>query len=121
MSRHADAKTVAERRNGERVNRVVAVRHRLIKRSGLLKNPSAWSLSTTRNMSHGGLLFLSSAPYRKGDILEIQVVMCGIIDVFSGQVQVVRITEVGNTSFDIAVKNLFLKSPPREAKSHLKK
>ena len=111
---------VAERRNGERVNRVVAIRHRLIKRSGR-KSPSEWSLSSTKNMSHSGLLFLSSTPYRIGDVLEIQVVMSGIIDVYCGYAEVVRVAEIGSTSFDIGVKNLLPKAPPRKAKSHLKK
>jgi len=120
MPRDVDLKSVVERRRGERVSRVVAIRHRLIKRSGL-KAPSAWSLSTTKNMSHSGLLFLSSIPYRKGDILELQVVMSGIIDIYRGQAQVVRVTEIGNTLFDVGVKNLLPKAPPRKAKSHFKK
>ncbi len=120
MSKNAVSKTLVERRHGERVNRVVAVRHRLIKRSGR-QVPSEWSLSTTKNMSHSGFLFLSARPYRKGDILELQVVMSGIIDIYRGQAQVVRMTEVGATSFDIGVKNLLPKNPPRKAKSHFKK
>ena len=120
MSRDAALKPVVERRKGERVSRVVAIRHRLIKRFGR-KSSSQWSLSTTKNMSHSGLLFLSSVPYRKGDILELQVVMSGIIEVYRGQAQVVRVIEVGNTSFDVGVKNLLPKAPPRKAKSHFKK
>lgn len=119
MSRDVALKLVAERRKGERVSRVVAIRHRLIKRSGR-KTPSAWSLSTTKNMSHSGLLFLSSIPYRKGDILELQVVMSGIIEIYNGQAQVVRVIEIGDTSFDVGVKNVLPKVPPRKAKSHLK-
>ena len=120
MSKEAASGMAADRRGGERVSRVVAIRHRLIKRSGL-KSPSQWSLSTTKNMSHSGCLFLSSVPYHKGDILELHVVMSGIIDIYRGQGQVVRVTEVGNTSFDVAVKNIWPKAPPRKAKSHLKK
>jgi hypothetical protein len=120
MPKNVVSKAVVERRNGERVSRVVAIRHRLIKRSGR-KSPSEWSLSTTKNMSHSGLLFLSSTSYRKGDILELQVVMSGIIDVYRGLAEVVRVIEVGNTSFDVGVKNLLPKNPPRKAKSHLKK
>jgi hypothetical protein len=120
MLKKSTSNAIIERRHGERVNRVVAIRHRLIKRSGL-KTASAWSLSTTKNMSHSGLLFLSSIPYRKGDVLQLHVVMSGIIEVYNGQAQVVRVTEVGSTSFDIAVKNLLPKAPPRKAKSHFKK
>lgn len=111
---------VVERRNGERVNRVIAIRHRLVKRTGR-KAPTEWSLSTTKNMSHSGLLFLSSIPYRKGDILEIQVVMSGVIDVYRGKAQVMRVIEVGDTAFDVGVRNVLPKAPPRKAKSHLDK
>ena len=111
---------VVERRHGERVSRVVAIRHRLVSRSAL-KTPLEWSLSTTKNMSHSGVLFLSAIPYRKGDILDIHVVMSGIIDIFKGRVEVVRVTEIGNTLFDVGVRNMPPKVPPRKAKSHLKK
>lgn len=120
MTHDPSASSVVERRNGTRVNRVIAIRHRLVKRSGR-KSPSEWSLSTTKNMSHSGLLFLSSIPYRKGDVLELQVVMSGIIDVYKGQAQVVRVIEVGDTSFDVGVRNIVPKAPPRKAKSHLRK
>ncbi len=111
-------RSVIERRKGERVNRVVAVRHRLVKRAGK-KDPSEWSLSTTRNMSYSGLLFLSQVPYRKDDIVELQVVMSGIIDIFHGQAQVMRIMEVGSSSFDVGVKYIYPKPLARKAKSHL--
>lgn len=120
MSRDTALISVIERRNGERVSRVVAIRHRLIKRGGR-KAPSVWSLSTTKNMSHSGLLFLSAVPYRKGDVLEIQVVMSGVIDIYRGLAEVMRVTEVGNTSFDVGVKNILPKRPPRKAKTHLRK
>jgi hypothetical protein len=118
MSKNLVSKIVTERRNGERVSRVVAVRHRLIKRLGR-KSPTEWSLSTTKNMSHSGFLFLSTIAYRKGDVLELQVVMSGLIDVYRGQAQVVRVTEVGSSLFDVGVRNLLPKAPPRKAKSHL--
>ncbi|MFH0753131.1 MAG: hypothetical protein V2A70_01030, partial [Candidatus Omnitrophota bacterium] len=88
-----------DRRNGDRANRVVAISHRLLKK-GRRQGPSDWSLSVTKDMSHSGLLFLSDVAYRKGDLIEIHVVMSGFIDIYSGQAQVVRIIEKGETSFD---------------------
>jgi hypothetical protein len=119
MPRVAVKKTGIERRIGERVNRVVAVRHRLIRRVGR-KSPSDWSLSTTKNMSHSGLLFMSAVPYRKGDVLELQVVMSGLIDIYNGQAIVVRVVEIGSASFDIAVKYVSRRAKTRKARSHLK-
>lgn len=112
--------TVAERRQGERVDRVVAVRHRLVRRAGG-KAVSGWSLSTTKNMSHSGLLFLSADPYRKDDLLELQVVMSGVIDIYDGQARVMRVIEVGSKTFDVGVRYCLPVSPARKAKSHLKK
>jgi hypothetical protein len=120
MSRETSLTSVVERRRGERVNRVVAIRHRLIARRGS-KGASQWSLSTTKNMSYSGFLFLSSTPYFKGDILELQVVMSGVIDIYRGHAEVVRVTEVGSRLFDVGVKNVLPKAPPRKAKTHLKK
>jgi hypothetical protein len=113
-------KTAAERRDGERVSRVVAIRHRLIKRVGR-KSPSEWGLSTTKDMSHSGLLFLSETPYRKGDILELQVIMSAIIDIFKGKAEVVRVIDVAGASYDVGVRFLKQKAPARKAKSHIKK
>ena len=117
MPKKTTDKKTPERRDGCRVNRVVAVSHRLavLRRA----KPSAdWSLSTTKNMSHSGLLFLSAVPYRKNAVLELQVVMSGIIDLFNGQARVMRIQEVGNTSFEIGVKFLPSKPLTRNAKTY---
>ena len=118
MAQNVCDKIVVDRRNGERADRVIAISHRLLKRAGR-KVFSDWSLSTTKNMSHSGLLFLSSVPYRKNDILELQVVMSGVIEIFNGQAQVARVEEKGSCSFDIGVKYIQPKMPTRRAKSHL--
>jgi hypothetical protein len=110
------AKSAArERRHGGRVDRVVAIRHRLAKTGN-----QAWSLSTTKNMSYSGLLFLSAKPYRKHDILEIQVVMSGVVEVYNGKAEVRRVVEIGSRSFDVGVKYLSPKAPSRHARSHLR-
>ncbi len=108
----------AERRNGERVNRIFAVRHRLVRRPGS-RSISDWSLSSTRNMSHSGLLFLSATSYRRGDVLELQVVMSGVIDVYNGRAEVMRVKEISAAAFDVGVKYIPAKLSTRSAKSHL--
>ena len=115
MSQAVMENPVLERRNGERVDRVVAIRHRLADAGN-----SDWSLSTTRNMSHSGLLFLSSTPYRKNDVVDLQVIMSGVIDIYNGKAEVRRVAEVGSTSFDVGVRYIFPKAQSRNAKSHLR-
>ncbi len=117
MSKKTTLKKIPERRDGCRVNRVVAVSHRLavVRRTKPLAD---WSLSTTKNMSHSGLLFLSAIPYRKNAVLELQVVMSGIIDLYNGQARVMRVQEVGNTSFEIGVRFLPSKPLTRSAKKY---
>ena len=122
MPHGAPTKFSVERRiGGERVSRVVAISHRLLRHAGR-KASSGWSLSTTKNMSQSGLLFMSDIFYRKNDRLEIKVVMCGVIDIFCGEAEVVRVVEVGHRSFDVGVKLSLPKPrvPVRSAKSHLK-
>jgi hypothetical protein len=107
----------AERRSMVRADRIVAVKHRLIERNSKLL-PGAWSLSTTRNMSASGLLFLSDTSYKKGDTLEMSVVISGVIDIVKGNARVVRVVENGDTSFDVAVQYISKPVRKRPAKSH---
>ena len=115
-----EEKAMVERRNGVRANRVIAVKHCLIKRGGRKYEPH-WSLSTTKNMSVSGILFMSEIEYNPGDVLELEVVMSGMIDVYKGPAEVVRSRLASYTSYDIAAKYLEVKPPSRPAKSHLKK
>jgi len=66
-------------------------------------------------------LFLSPVSYRVGDVIDLEVVMSGMIDIYSGQAKVVRIQESSAKSFDVAAKYVEVKFKPRSAKSHLKK
>ena len=122
MTARSKVRSYAEKRGAERANRVVAIKHRLIKSSSKkTKNMEAeWSLSTTKNMSVTGLLFMSELPYKVGDTLELNVTMSGVIDIVKGQAQVVRVHEKGSHSYDIAVKLVALKPRSRIAKSHIK-
>ncbi|MBF0618563.1 MAG: PilZ domain-containing protein [Candidatus Omnitrophica bacterium] len=119
MKAKVQEKSGAERRLAIRADRVIAIKHRLIKRQSK-KADAFWSLSTTKNMSITGILFLSDTEYKAGDILEVSVVMSGIIDIVNGPAQVVRVAENGDTSYDVAVKFIEMKPPARSAKSHLK-
>lgn len=69
-------------------------------------------------MSASGLLFLSDTPYIAGDTVELSVVISGVIDIVKGCAKVVRVTESGNKTFDVAVKLIPEKSKSRSAKAH---
>ena len=81
---------VQERRNWVRAKRVLSIEFRRVS-----KNKSyiddAWHLSTTQDMSIGGVSFYTDCEYRKNDILEIRIVMSGILDIFKGFGKVVRV------------------------------
>lgn len=81
---------IEERRHSVRVPRILSIRHRLHKRKGKIIN-SHWFISITENMSVSGILFNSAAPYLVGDIIELEVVLSGVIDIFRGFARVVRI------------------------------
>ena len=79
-----------DRRRGARAKRILSVRHRLHKRKGKPANDTV-HLSTTENMSHSGLLFVTTVPYQVNDIIELRVVMSGVLDVFNGYARVARV------------------------------
>ena len=106
-----------ERRDSPRSQRIVTVRHRLHKRRGKIVD-DMWMLSTTENMSASGLLFVSAVEYKTGDIIELQVVMSGILDLFNGYAKVVRLVK-GKKNFHTGVKYVELKPKKRHAKSLL--
>jgi len=107
-----------ERRDSFRAKRIITVRHRLIKRHNR-KVSSIWQLATTQNMSLSGLLFVSALMYQPGDIVELQVVMSGILDIFNGYGKVVRYSRNKGGYYLIAVKYVDLKLRRRAAKSLL--
>lgn len=118
-----DASVVKERRKGARASRVVAMRHRLVMRKAR-KIDDVWSLSTTRNMSTSGALFMSPVEYKPGDILDLEIVMSGVIDIYKGLAEVVRISTQSAASFGVAVKYVVGKEkklPSKHAKVPIKK
>lgn len=109
-------KQILERRRGIRAKRIITIRHRLSKRNGKALKTD-WQLSTTKDMSVSGLLFLSSQEYKKGDVLEVQVVLSGVLDIFNGYAEVVRIDKAKKNIY-AAVKYIQVKSTKRPAKKY---
>jgi hypothetical protein len=106
-----------ERRQTVRADRVFAIKHCLVRRNAR-SAPGLCALSTTRNMSATGLLFLSETFYKVGDIIHVNVVVSGIVDVVNGNARVVRVVENGSTSFDVAVHFIQDVPPKRAVKSY---
>lgn len=107
-----------ERRDSIRVKRIIAVHHRLIKHNSRKVN-SVWQLATTEDMSLSGLLFGSALVYHPGDIIELQVVMSGILDIFNGFGKVIRVSRNKGGYYQVGVKYVDLKSKGRSAKTVL--
>ena len=112
-------KSFKERRDSVRARRVITVRHRLVKHKGR-KAGSAWELAATENMSLSGLLFVSASAYAVGDVVQLQVVMSGVLDIFNGYGKVVRALRNKGGHYHLAVKYMDLKQKNRSAKSLLK-
>ncbi len=97
------------RRTAVRAQRILSIQYRVVK-TKTRNADKHWHLSTTHDMSATGLSFLSDVEYRIDDILEMHVVMSGVLDVFKGYGQVVRIDKKDTGSFCfVALK--FVKSP----------
>src|SRR5271154_1393486 len=92
-----------ERRDSIRAKRIITVRHRLVKHNGR-KGDSMWQLATTQNMSLSGLLFVSALAYHPGDIIELQVIMAGVLDIFNGFGKVVRASRNKGGYYQVGVK-----------------
>jgi len=107
-----------DRRDSVRSRRIITVRHRLVRHNNR-KVDSMWQLSTTENMSISGLLFVSALAYHISDIIEVQVVMSGILDIFNGYGKVVRSSCNRGGYYNVAVKYVDVKSKRRAAKTVL--
>lgn len=107
-----------DRRQAIRAQRILSIQYRVVS-SKSRSIDKHWHLSTTHDMSATGLSFLSDIVYRIDDVLELHVVMSGVLDVFKGYGQVVRIDKKDTGSFCfVAVK--FVQSPrvtPRSRRS----
>jgi hypothetical protein len=110
-----------DRRDSVRAKRIITVRHRLAKHNGRKVN-SHWQISVTEDMSLSGLLFVSALAYEAADIIEVEVVMSGILDIFKGYGEVVRTVRHKSGHYQIAIKYVDLKpkTKTRSAKSVLR-
>ena len=104
-----------ERRESIRAKRIVTVHHRLSKHKGRAAK-STWQVSMTENMSYTGLLFVSAIGYEAGDIVEVEVIMSGVLDIFKGFGKVIRQKKRKGGFFEIAIQYVDLK-----LKSNIKK
>ena len=107
-----------ERRDSIRAKRIITVRHRLVKQT-TRKAEAMWQLSTTENMSLSGLLFVSATAYAMGDIVELQVVMSGVLDIFNGYGKVMRTSRNKGGYYHVGVCYVDLKPKRRSAKTLL--
>lgn len=81
---------IKERRRWVRAKRVLSITFKLKKSARAKANKDAF-LSTTEDMSVGGLSFYTDCEYQIGDILDMKVVMSGVLDIFGGFAEVVRV------------------------------
>ncbi|MFA5260373.1 MAG: PilZ domain-containing protein [Candidatus Omnitrophota bacterium] len=103
-----------EMRQALRTKRILSIQYRIVK-TRLRKADKRWHLSTTHDMSFLGLAFFSDIPLHVDDVIELNVVMSGILDIFKGYGRVVRVEKkVAGAFFFIAIKFVDYKKTPRK-------
>ena len=108
---------VDERRRSIRAQRILSIRHRLHRR-GNQTFDLPWYVSLTENMSVNGVLFNSAAFYQKDDILEVEVVLSGVLDIFRGYGRVVRVDKKeSGVVYAVALTLIDLKNKGKRFKS----
>ena len=111
-------KSGQERRYCPRAKRIMSIEYRLVstKRKSTDKN---WHLSITQDMSCNGLTFYAEQEFKKDELLEVQVIMSGILEIYKGKCRVVR-AEKKNTGANFLTAITFeqkaSKAPEKEAK-----
>lgn len=111
-------KGVAERRSAIRAKRVLSIQFRLLQTSRKGAT-TEWHLSTTYDMSLGGIAFYTDQEFRTGDILEVEVVMSGILDIYKGLGRVVRVERKRGAAHYLTAIKLVSKKESRQAKSYI--
>lgn len=115
---------IKERRNHPRAKRILSIEYRLHKSKSAL-GEQEWHLSTTEDISAEGVSFYSDHEYLLGDILEIRVVMSGLLEIFKGKGEIVRLEQKRTGAcFFIALRLADTKtknSPSQHAAGRLKK
>ncbi len=112
-------KSVEERRGSIRAKRVLSIYYKVSKSRRKISD-TTWKLSTTEDMSVGGLSFYADQEMRVGDTIELQVIMSGILDIYKGFGKVVRVIRKKTGAYYlIAIKLLNKKNVnSRSAKKH---
>jgi len=109
---------IKERRSSVRAKRVLSIEFQLVRSKRKTANKTSY-LSTTEDMSLGGVSFYTDEAYRLNDVLFVHIVMSGVLDIFKGEGKVVRIEKNKTGSYHlVAVKFLDAKSRARKAKSY---
>lgn len=107
-----------ERRRADRARRILSIQYRLLK-SPVQGGDTQWHLSTTYDMSVLGISFLSDVPYHIDDILELQVIMSGVLDIFKGFGKVVRVEKKASGSvYLLALKFVSENAQTKDVKSY---
>jgi|GEM_PF-665039 len=104
-----------ERRQEIRAKRILSIQYRIV-RSRVKNFDSRWHLSTTSDMSLSGIAFLSDIPLQIDDLIELQVVMSGILDICKGYGKVIRVEKKATGAFYMAAVK-FIESPLKKKRS----
>lgn len=113
-------KASEERRESIRAKRVLSIYYRVYKSRRKIID-TTWKLSTTEDMSVGGLSYYADQELKEGDVIELQVIMSGILDIFKGYGKVVRVTKKkAGATYLVAIKLLSKNvATSRSAKKHI--
>ena len=84
--------TGKERRRSTRKDRVLNIQFRLKESQGIEKR-GHWCLGVTQDMSAHGLSFLTEQTLAPSDIIELQVIFSGVLDIVKAAGRVVRVEE----------------------------
>ncbi|MDO8602768.1 MAG: PilZ domain-containing protein [Candidatus Omnitrophota bacterium] len=100
-----------ERRKFKRINRSYIVSYAIVKGEDL-----KFDVSQTRNLSEGGLLFMSDREFEKGAILKIKLRLPEFSDYVTVRTQVIESTQlVKDIMYDTRVKFIEVEQKVRES------
>ncbi len=96
--------TPPERRRYPRIERILSIQYRLKKSKQKNADKTTWYNSNTHDMSVEGVSFVAPRPFFPGDILELQVVMSGVLNVVSAEGKIVRIEDKKRGKYLIGIQ-----------------
>ncbi len=101
--------TLSERRRFVRARRKMWLQHKLHHRHHKPVH-DRWHWAISCDMSVGGVLFMTSLLYHKGDVIDLRVTVAGTVDVLKGLARVVRVNKKSDETFAVAVALLFFEN-----------